>query len=52
MKNKYMIVLSLLVLLSASVTFLISKPVINDALDPAMCNCGGPKANQSKLINN
>ena len=52
MKNKYMLVLPLLVLLSAFAIFLISKPVINDTLDPATCNCSGPKASQSKLINN
>ena len=52
MKNKYMLLLPLIVFLSASAIFLTSKPVVNDALDPAKCNCSGPKASQSKSINN
>jgi len=47
MKNKYALVLPLLVLLSASAIFLTSKPVINDTLDPVKCNCSGPKPYKS-----
>ena len=52
MKNKYMLALTLLVLLSTSAIFLTSKPVINDTLDPTNCNCSGPKASKSNLISN
>ena len=52
MKNKYILAIPLLILLSLSTFFLISKPVINNSLDPAECNCSGPKASKSKLSNN
>ena len=52
MKNKYILVLPLLLLFSASVILFTSKPVINDSLDPATCNCSGPKASKLNLDNN
>ncbi len=51
MKKKYILALPLIVLLSLSVIFLISKPVINDGLNPVECNCSGPKASKSNLGN-
>ncbi len=52
MKNKYILVLPLLLMVSASAILFTSKPVINDLLDPATCNCSGPKASKSNLENN
>ncbi len=52
MKNNYILLLPLLVLLSLSVIFLTSKPVINDTLNPKECNCSGPKTSKSNSINN
>ena len=52
MKNKYIFILLLLLLLSSTIIFLISKPVTDDSLDPATCNCSGPKVSNSKLNNN
>ncbi len=52
MKNKYILVLPLLILIFASAILFTSKSVINDSLDPATCNCSGPKASKSNLDNN
>ena len=52
MKNKYILVLPLLLLFSASAILFTSKPVINDSLDPETCNCSGPKASKLNLDNN
>ena len=52
MKNKYFLVLPLLLLVFASAILFASKPAINDSLDPATCNCSGPKASKSNLDNN
>ena len=48
MKNNYIIILPLLVLIGASLMFLTSEPVYNDQIDPAKCNCSGPKAFKGK----
>ena len=49
MKNKHMLILSLLILIFASVVFLTPQAFINDQSDPAQCNCSGPKAFKSQL---
>ena len=48
MKNKHVLFMSLLILIFASVAFLTPQTVINDQLDPAQCNCSGPKAFKGK----
>ena len=52
MKNKHILILSLLILIFASVVFLTSQAFINGQLDPAQCNCSGPKAFKSQLNEN
>jgi len=52
MKNKHILILSLLILIFASVVFLTPQAFINDQLDPAQCNCSGPKAFKSQLNEN
>ena len=47
-KNYYIVVLSLLVLISSVIVFLNAKPVLNNPLDSIQCNCSGPKAFKSK----
>ena len=47
-KNYYIIVLSLLVLISSVIVFLNAKPVLNDQLGSTQCNCSGPKAFKSE----
>ena len=49
MKNKHVLFMSLLILIFASVAFLSPQSFINDQLDPAQCNCSGPKASKSQL---
>tara|TARA_B100000965_G_scaffold64259_1_gene50076 strand:+ start:340 stop:492 length:153 start_codon:yes stop_codon:yes gene_type:complete len=44
MKNKYILLLPLLLFISTASIFLISKPTANDPLDSTNCNCSGPKA--------
>ena len=46
MKNKYTLVLPLLLFISTAFIFLTSKPVIDDPLDSTNCNCSGPKASK------
>ena len=49
MKNKHVLFMSLLILILAFVAFITPQPFINDQLDPAQCNCSGPKASKSQL---
>ena len=46
MKNKYMLVLPLLLFISTAYIFLTSEPVIDNPLDTTNCNCSGPKASK------
>ena len=49
MRINYILVLSLILLISTSILFFTSNPINDDSLDSEKCNCSGPKALNSEL---